>query len=127
MWVGCDMNVRASVRIGPGIVAENSIVCLTAGTIAENPLHVGQEPEVEHLVGLVQDEGLDPAEHEVAAVGQVEQPAGSADDEVDSGVQRGDLRLVGPTAVDGGHRQPEELADVVQVAGHLHAKLRVGP
>ena len=88
----------------------------------EHPLHVGQEAEVEHLIGLVQHQHLDPAEHQVAAVGQVEQPARGADDQVDTGVQGGDLRLVGAAAVDRGDRQAEELADLVQVAGDLHAE-----
>ena len=73
---------------------------LLAGSIRHDPLDVGQEAEVEHLVGLVEHERADPAEGEVALLGEVEQPAGGADDDVDALAQGGDLRLVGAAAVD---------------------------
>ncbi len=44
----------------------------------------GRKPEVQHLVGLVEHEGVDLAELQVALPGQVEQPARSADDDVDA-------------------------------------------
>ena len=40
----------------PGMVAENSIVCRLAGSMLDDLLDVGQEAEVEHLVGLVEHE-----------------------------------------------------------------------
>ena len=75
------------------------------GDLLEDALDVGQEAQVEHLVGLVEDQGREPAELQVTLLGQVEQPAGSADDDVDALLQRLDLRLVGAPTVDGGHRQ----------------------
>ena len=66
---------------------------------------------------------LDPAEHQVALLGQVEQPAGGADDHVDALAQRGDLRLVGAAAVDGGDPHAEVLRRRRQVLGDLHAQL----
>ena len=47
------------------MVAENSIVCRPAGISAHDPLDVGQEAQVEHLVGLVEHEAADVAEVEV--------------------------------------------------------------
>ena len=47
-------------------------------------LDVGQEAEVEHLVGLVEDEDARVGELEVALLGEVEQPPGRADDDVDA-------------------------------------------
>ena len=100
IWTGWLRNVRARLTIGPGMVAENSIVWRCAGTQLHQPLDVGQEAEVEHLVGLVQDQDLYRAEDEVALLGEVEQATGRADDDVDAAAQRLDLRLVGPAAVD---------------------------
>ena len=91
--------------IGSGIVAENSIACRSVGDLLEDPLDVGQEAQVEHLVGLVEHQHRQSAELQVALLGQVEQPARRADDDVDALLQGLDLRLVGPAAVDGGHGQ----------------------
>ena len=43
----------------PGMVAENSMVCRLAGSMLDDLLDVGQEAQVEHLVGLVEDERAD--------------------------------------------------------------------
>ena len=59
----------------------------------------------------------------MALLGQVEQPAGRADDDVDALAQRVDLRLVGPAAVDGEHAGAELLAGGGEVAGDLHGEL----
>jgi hypothetical protein len=92
----------------------------------EDPLDVGQEAQVEHLVGLVEDQDTDLAQDQVALLGQVEQPAGGADDDLDAGLQRGDLRLEGPAAVDGLHADAAPGAGGGQVAGDLHAQLTGG-
>ena len=99
------MNVRASVMIGSGIVAENSIACRSVGVCLQDALDVRQEAQVEHLVGLVEHQHRQSAELQVALLGQVEQPARRADDHVDALLQGFDLGLVGPAAVDGGDRQ----------------------
>ena len=75
MCVGWFMKVRASVMIGSGIVAENSIDCRLLGDLAQDALDVGQEAEVEHLVGLVEHQHGDAAQLQVALLGEVEQPA----------------------------------------------------
>ena len=53
----------------------------------EQPLDVGQEAQVEHLVGLVEHERVHVREVERAAVGQVDQATGGADDDVDAGAR----------------------------------------
>ena len=84
MCVGCVRNVRDSVMIGPGMVAENSIVWRCVGEHAEDALDVGQEAQVEHLVGLVEHQPADLRQHQVALLGEVEQAARGADDQVDA-------------------------------------------
>ena len=101
MFIGWRMWVRARATIAAGMVAENSMVWRVSGVIERSLLDVGQEAEVEHLVGLVEDEGVDVGEVEGAAVGEVDQPAGRADDDVDAALERLELRLVGDAAVDG--------------------------
>ena len=66
------------------MVAENSIVWRPAGVSDEQRLDVGQEAEVEHLVGLVEHDGARVAEVEVALLGEVDQPARGADDDLDA-------------------------------------------
>ena len=93
------------------------------GRQREHPLDVGQEAQVEHLVGLVQHDGPDVAELQVALLGQVEQPARGADDDLDALAQRLDLRLVGPAAVDGEHPDAALVAGGLEVARHLDGEL----
>ncbi len=60
---------------------------------------VGEEPQVEHLVGFVEHQRLRLGKIKMTLAGQVEQPAGGADHDVDIG-QCLDLRLVGTAAVE---------------------------
>ena len=53
------------------------------GQLAEDPLDVGPKPDVEHPVGLVEDDVDDVAEIERPPLDVVEHAAGRADDQVD--------------------------------------------
>jgi hypothetical protein len=89
----------------------------------QDPLDVGQEPEVQHLVRLVQDEGAQRGQVQVPLPGQVEQPAGGADHDVHRGAQGVDLGLVSAPAVDGRHPCAPEPACHAQVLGDLAGEL----
>ena len=89
------------------------------GRELQNALDVRQEAQVEHLVRLVKDEGAHVAQAQVTLPDQVEQPAGRADDDVDAGAQRLDLRLVGAAAVERQHARAQAGAGHPQVAGDL--------
>ncbi len=89
----------------------------------DDALDVGQEAQVEHLVGLVEDEGADLRQVELALAGQVEQTARGADDHVDALLEGLDLGLVRPAAVDGEHADVAHLAGGQQVVGDLLAEL----
>ncbi len=91
--------------------------------VVHDLLDVGQEAQVEHLVGLVQDEGLDVREVELALTGQVEQAARGADDHVDALLERLDLGLVRAAAVYGEDADVADLARGQQVVGDLGAQL----
>ena len=89
-------------------------------------LDVGEEPEVEHLVGLVQHDGVDVGEVEALAVGQVDETTRRADDDVDAGLQRLQLRLVADPAV---HRQDPQApvgGGQREVGGDLEGQLAGG-
>ena len=57
---------------------------MRVGHLAEDPLDVGPEPDVEHPVGLVEDDVEDVAQVERPALDVVEHAAGGADDDVDA-------------------------------------------
>ena len=95
----------ASSAISGGIVAEKNSVWRRAGKRRDDPAHVVDEAHVEHAVGLVEDEDLEPAEADVALAHQVEQAAGRGDQDVDAARQRLDLRVLADAAED--HRAPE--------------------
>ncbi len=89
----------------------------------EQPLDVGQEAQVEHLVGLVEHQCVHVAEVEHLAVRQVDQTAGGADDHVDAALERLELGLVAHAAVDGQHAQAEVLAGQGEVVRDLQGQL----
>ena len=69
---------RASLAMSSGMVAENSSVWRSRGSIALTMLaHVADEAHVEHAVGLVEDEDLDrrPADLPLLAPGRAGGPA----------------------------------------------------
>src|SRR5699024_1524671 len=92
------------------------------GDHSQDPFDVGEEPEVEHLVGLVQDQARDLAEDQVTSLGEVEQSARSADHHVDSRSQGFDLWLVRSAAVDRRGAYTEVLAGFGDVLGDLLAQ-----
>lgn len=110
----------------PGMVAENSIVWRFMRQQLDDPLDIGQEAQVEHLVGLVQDEAAHVRQVELALARQVEQPARSADYDVDALLEGLDLRLVGTAAVDRQHAYVTHLAGGLEVVGDLLAQLAGG-
>ena len=63
------------------------------------------------------------AQVEVALVGQVDEPAGGADDDLDAGAEGLDLGLVGPAAEDDGDAHGQALGRGRQVLGDLERKL----
>ncbi len=89
-------------------------------------LDVRQEAQVEHLVGLVEDECLDVLEVELLLAREVQQSARGADDHVDALLEGLDLGLVGPAAVDGQDAHVAHLARGQQVVGDLRAQLAGG-
>ncbi len=89
-------------------------------------LDVRQEAEVEHLVGLVEDQAPDVLEVELLLAREVEEAARGADDHVDALLQGLDLRLVGAAAVDRQDADVADLAGGLQVVGDLGAELAGG-
>ncbi len=71
------------------------------GDHAHEAFDVGEESQVEHFVGLVEDENAHLAQDQVRLVGEVEQATRGADDNVDALLECRDLRLVRTAAVDG--------------------------
>ena len=102
------------------------------GNLTQDAFDVGQEAQIQHFVGLVEHQHRQPAEPQVALLGEVEQAARGADDDVGTGLQRLDLRLVGPTAVDGDDAQraaavgPKVFGGTGKVVVDLHAQLSGG-
>ncbi len=75
------------------MVAERSKVWRGVGELAEDPLDVGPEPDVEHPIGLVEDDVDDVSEIERPSLDVIEDAAGRADDQVDALMQGPDLPL----------------------------------
>src|SRR5205814_6875339 len=70
--------------------------------LAEDAAYVRGEAHVQHAVGFVQDEDLEPRIVDVAALHVVEQPARRGDDDVHTAAQRLRLRLEPHAAIDRG-------------------------
>ena len=68
---------------------------MRVGHLAEDPFDVGTEPDVEHPVGLVEDDVEDVAQVERPALDVVEDAARGADDDVDPAVKDRSWRSIG--------------------------------
>ncbi len=71
-----------------------------ARRLVHDPAHAGQEAEVGHVVGLVEDGDLDRGQVRVALAHEVLEAAGAGDDDVDALLERGGLRALAHAAVD---------------------------
>ena len=81
--------------------------------------HGGQEAQVGHVIGLVQDGDLDLGEAGRAAVDQVDEPAGRGDHDVHPAGELVDLPAHRGTAVDGGDPDAEPAAQRGEHLGDL--------
>ncbi|MEZ5225143.1 MAG: hypothetical protein R2710_00305 [Acidimicrobiales bacterium] len=89
----------------------------------ENGLDVFGEPHVEHLVGLVENDGADLIEFERVALDVIERTAGGGNHDVHATIEGAELPTDGLAAVDRHHLDPE----IAPVAGkrlaHLYGQL----
>ena len=83
-------------------------------------LDIGDEAHIQHAVGFIDDQQFDAGEEETAALGMVEQPAGSCDQNVDAARQFGIL-IAKRYAADQ-KRDVEFLAGAVFVETLLHLR-----
>ena len=95
--------------------------CLGLVGHRQDLLDVRREARVEHLVGLVEDQVLDPAQRDQLAPDHVEDPAGGADDDVGSLLQVVGLGGVADAAVEQRRAEPggEGLPDRVDLDRQL--------
>ncbi len=91
--------------------------------LREELLDVGEEPEVEHLVGLVEHHLAHVLEREQALAHEVEETARRADDDLRAGLELLDLPLVRLAAVDGDDRGGAVLGGDLEVLGDLDGEL----
>ena len=89
------------------------------GDAGQQCLDVGQEAQVEHLVGLVEDDGFDAGQVQVALAQQVDEAAGRAHDDVGATLESLDLGLEGDAAVDFDDAGRQVLGGLAQVLGDL--------
>ena len=99
---GSSRRPSASRRISSENVAENSRFWRLRRQEREDLADVADEAHVEHPVGLVEDEDLDPRQVDGPLADVVEQAARRRDDDLGTGAQRADLRIEADAAVDGG-------------------------
>ena len=81
------------------------------------------EAEVEHLVGLVEDEDFELAKAERALVDEVEQAAGRGDEHVEAARDGAHALVVGDAAEDDADREAHELAVGLGAGGDLRGEL----
>ncbi|KXZ60313.1 hypothetical protein Mlaev_01719 [Microbacterium laevaniformans] len=91
--------------------------------LLEDLLDVGQEAEIEHLVGLVEDDLDRTAQIEQTLVVEVDEAARRADHDLRAGFQLVDLSLVRLAAVDGDHARGAVLGEHVHVFVDLDGQL----
>ena len=93
------------------------------GQVREDALQVGQEADVEHAVGLVEDDVLDLVQHAVLRLDVVEQPPRRRDEHLDALLQLERLRLHVDAAEDDGDAQLRVRGVALDVVGDLVGEL----
>ena len=88
----------------------------------QQPAHDRKEAEVGHVVGLVEDGGLHPAEVDGAALDEVDESARRRDDDVGTAVERRDLLADRQAAGDEAGRQLAGTGDRIDAVAHLHGE-----
>jgi hypothetical protein len=114
---------RTSLSTPRSSVAENSRRWVDGVGLVEQLLHGGQEAEVGHVVGLVEDGDLHLGQRALALLDEVLEPARGGDDEVDAAAELVDLPAHGRAAVDGHDLQVERLRERRQGVLHLLGEL----
>ena len=95
----------------------------TARKLGTDFLDVGDEPHVEHPVGLVDHQQIAIVEHDLAATEQVHQPARGGDEDVDALLERFDLVAHLHAADQQRHRKAVVLAILHEILGDLGGEL----
>ena len=90
--------------------------------LREQLLDVGEEAEVEHLVGLVEHHHRDVFQRKQPLAGEVEKATGRADDDLSARLELLDLPLVGLAAIDRGDLGGAVGCGEREIFGHLHAQ-----
>ncbi len=118
--LGRDLDLNRVAQVGLGNLAygvghgrreEGDLPA--GGGLAEDPLDVLGEAHVEHLVGLVQDQGADALQVEVALTHVVHDSPGRPNDDVGAALQLANLHAEALTAVE---RQDLESGELTPVA-----------
>ncbi len=93
------------------------------GQAVDDLADVVDEAHVEHPVGLVEDEGLDVREVDIALIAEVVEPARRRDEDVDAALERLDLRRLPDAAEDHGASDRQILAVKLEVLLDLQRQL----
>ena len=111
---------------GPGDGRGKQCGPTRGGQGAQDLVEVVGEAHVEHLVGLVEDHGLDVVKAQRATVDVINGAPGGCNHDVHATRQTGELRGDGLAAVHGDHAAADLAAVLVDGLGHLHRELARG-
>ena len=127
---GHDLVADRIVQLGPDEVVDGAVEggreeqrLVGAGDVAQQPLDLGQEPHVDHAVGLVEHHDLDVAEGDHAPVDEVDQATRRGDDHVDAVAQGSDLVVHAGAAVHRRHPPVDRLGQGFEDLGDLEGEL----
>ena len=113
------MKVRASATIGPGMVAENSMVCRRAGNIVSSFSMSGKKPRSSISSASSSTRMRTACQDQVMLLDQIQEPTWSADDDIDPSIEGLHLRFVRPATVNGGDAGTETGAGRSDITGYL--------
>ncbi len=108
------------------MVAEKKSVWRFDRQMLQHAADVGQKPHVEHAVGLVEDEDLEPLELRVGKPKVVEQTARRRDQDIHARAERMFLRAHADAAEDGGRGERRVDGESARVLVDLRGKLARG-
>ena len=94
--------------------------------LLEQSLDIGQKPEIQHFVGLIEHNDLNLGERQVSLLHQIQQTPRCSDDDLGALFELGNLALISFTPVDRDHLRGTVCGGNLDVFGHLNTQFPGG-
>ena len=123
-WLGQKAACQGEDRAGHGRGEQHGLMLV--GERHHDLLDVGQEPEVQHLIGFVQDKNGDLIQTQGPALEEIQESTRGSHDYIDTSFQGIDLLFVGGAAIEGEYLERQVDRGALKILTYLDSQLTGG-